>query len=370
MAETSGGGGGGDVRWGIMGTGAIASDFVKVLRTLPGTTVAAVGSRTLARASEFADALELETSSTTALHGSYEALVADESLDVIYVATPSLRHVDDALACLAAGRAVVCEKSMAPSAAEARRVLEAAAAARLFFLHAVWSRFFPAMEELRAVIRSGAIGRVVSAHASFCQNDGAGACSATLETGIYCAQFLLWVFEDAAPVVRGVAANRHPASGHDQHVSAVLEFPCGGVGTLECSLMHASPRAATICGTEGVITVPFPFWCPTRFTVQRMDGAASQRFGPVEAHEAPLPVLEGLGAAAAPAEAAAAPFNFVHSEGLAYEAREVNRCLREGLLEAPAFGATACLRVMQVIEDIRAHWQGADAAAAAAGGTR
>ena len=112
---------------------------------------------------------------------------------------------------------------------------------------------------------------------------------------------------------------------------------------------------------------------------QRANGAShasvkyggTLRFGPVEAHEAPLPVLEGLGAAAAPAEAAAAPFNFVHSEGLAYEAREVNRCLREGLLEAPAFGATACLRVMQVIEDIRAHWQGADAAAAAAaGGTR
>lgn len=329
------------VRWGIMGTGAIASDFVKVLQSLPSTTVAAVGSRSVDRASEFAATIGLDDS--TALHGSYESLAADESLDVVYVATPSLRHVDDALMCLSAGRAVVCEKSMAPSATEAKRVLDAAAAAQLFFLHAVWSRFFPAMSRLRAVLRSGAIGRVTSAHVSFGQNDGAGTCSATLETGVYCVQFLLWVFEDAAPVVHGVVPNLHP-SGQDQMVTATLQFPCGGVGTFECSLMHASPRTATICGTEGVITVPFPFWCPTSFTVQRMDGAASQQFGPEETYSEPLPaVAEG-------------PFNFVNSQGLAYEATEVNRCIRQNLREAPAFGADACLRVMQVIEDIRKHW--------------
>ena len=330
-------------RWGIMGTGAIAADMVRVLKTLPGTTVAAVGSRTSERASAFAEDVGLDASSTV-LHGSYDALVADDSLDVVYVATPSLRHVDDTLACLHAGRAVVCEKSMAPSAADVQRVLDAAAASKLFFLHAVWSRFFPAMEELRRVIRSGVIGEVMSAHASFCQADGAGACSATLETGIYCAQFLLWVFDDAEPEIGGVVHSLDESSGHDQHVAALLSFPNGGVGTMECSLRHASPRAATICGTKGVITVPFPFWCPTTFTVQPMDGSASQTFGEPDTHSASLP------------ESGAGPFNFVNSRGLAYEASEVNRCLKEGLLEAPAFNADSCLRVMKVIDRIRSHW--------------
>ena len=341
------------IRWGIMGTGAIASDFVKVLRSLPDTAVAAIGSRTEERAQQFADELGLDPFTTTT-HSSYANLMADDSLDVVYVATPSLRHVDDSLACLQAGRPVVCEKSMAPSVAEARQVLEAAAATKLFFLHGVWSRFFPAMARLREAIRSGVIGTVISAHASFCQADGAGACSATLETGIYCAQFLLWVFEDASPTVRGVVANMHP-SGHDQHVTALLDFSGGGVGTLECSLMHASPRAATICGTKGVITVPFPFWCPTRFTVQPMDGVASQHFGQEQRVDEALPEVrrseEGSGGGGG-----AAAFNFVHSEGLAYEAAEVNRCLRAGLLETPAFGSEACLKVMQVIEDVRAHF--------------
>ena len=59
----------------------------------------------------------------------------------------------------------------------------------------------------------------------------------------------------------------------------------------------------------------------------------------------------------------AGDFNFVNSQGLAYEAKEVTRCLRSGLLEAPAFDSEACLRVMQVISDIRAHWFAPAAAA-------
>ena len=85
-----------------------------------------------------------------------------------------------------------------------------------------------------------------------------------------------------------------------------------GVGTFECSLRHPSPRAATICGTRGVIVVEYPFWCPTAFTVQQMDGEGSQRFGAPTRHAFDLPPI---------APRADAPFHFVNSQGFAYEAR-------------------------------------------------
>ena len=66
----------------------------------------------------------------------------------------------DSLMCLENGRAVLCEKSMAAEAAEAARVLELARSRKLFFLHGIWSRFFPAMAEIRRLIESGAIGEV------------------------------------------------------------------------------------------------------------------------------------------------------------------------------------------------------------------
>ena len=71
--------------------------------------------RSAERATEFAVSMGIDSGVTT-LHATYDELVADDSLDIVYVATPSLRHVDDSLRCLRAGRAVLCEKSMAPSA--------------------------------------------------------------------------------------------------------------------------------------------------------------------------------------------------------------------------------------------------------------
>mmetsp|Transcript_9349 Transcript_9349/g.31079 ORF Transcript_9349/g.31079 Transcript_9349/m.31079 type:complete len:186 (+) Transcript_9349:2-559(+) len=160
------------VRWGILGTGSIASDFGRVLTSMRGDAeVVAVGSRSGDRAAAFAAELGLVGACA---HSSYEALVADPAVDVVYVATPSTRHVSDSLLCLRAGKAVLCEKSMAPTAAEAAEVLALARERGLFFLHGVWSRFFPAMRALRELLSSGAIGDVTSAHVSFCQNDGAG----------------------------------------------------------------------------------------------------------------------------------------------------------------------------------------------------
>ena len=195
------------------------------------------------------------------------------------------------------------------------------------------------MAALRDVLASGVIGDVRSATCSFGQDDGAGSCSALAETGIYCAQFIVGLRADAAPTVRGVSFDLNEGSGLDQHVAALLEFPGGRTATFECSLCSASPRTATICGTKGVIRVAYPFWCPTSFTVQTMTGPASQQWGEEVTHTFPLPEVPG-------------PFNFVNSEGLAYEAAEASRCVRE-----PARGAgldsAERLRVMRLISDIR-----------------
>ena len=79
----------------------------------------------------------------------------------------------------------------------------------------------------------------------------------------------------------------------DTHVSALLHFPCGGVGTIECSLGHASPREATVCGTKGVLRVPYPFWCPTEFSVQTMSGPASQQWSEPQTYRTALPEVAG-----------------------------------------------------------------------------
>ncbi|KAL7529858.1 hypothetical protein ACHAXR_003192 [Thalassiosira sp. AJA248-18] len=341
------------VRWAIMGTGSIANDMVQILKQLPNTEVIAIGSRSVEGAKRFGDRWDIPRQ-----YGSYDEAASDKDVDICYIATPSLRHPQDCLMAIKNGKAVLCEKSMAPNNIVAKEVLDAAKESNLLFVHGVWSRFFPAMQKVREIIDSGEIGTVRSARASFCQNDGAGSCSALLETGIYCAQFLQWALGDprnsagedggAGPVVRGACQTLHE-SGNDEHVTAIIEFPGNKIGSFECSLAHCSSRSATIYGSAGVIDIPFPFWCPTKVKVTKMTGLGSQQWSEPEIHEFALPSdIEALSTK----DGEVPGFNFVNSQGLAYEAAEVNRCFREGLIESPSFSTQQCIEILRLISDI------------------
>eukprot|EP00584_Thalassiosira_punctigera_P020351 CAMPEP_0172554118 /NCGR_PEP_ID=MMETSP1067-20121228/53243_1 /TAXON_ID=265564 ORGANISM="Thalassiosira punctigera, Strain Tpunct2005C2" /NCGR_SAMPLE_ID=MMETSP1067 /ASSEMBLY_ACC=CAM_ASM_000444 /LENGTH=341 /DNA_ID=CAMNT_0013342427 /DNA_START=67 /DNA_END=1092 /DNA_ORIENTATION=+ len=335
-----------------MGTGSIANDMVQILKQLPDTEVIAVGSRSAEGAKRFGNRWGIPRQ-----YGSYEEATSDKDVDVCYIATPSLRHPQDCLLAIENGKSVLCEKSMAPNHVVATEVLDAAKGSNLLFVHGVWSRFFPAMRKVREIIESGEIGTIRSARASFCQNDGAGSCSALLETGIYCAQFLQWALGDpgaagsedgTGPVVRGACQTLHE-SGNDEHVTAIIEFPGSKIGSFECSLAHCSSRSATIYGSGGVIDIPFPFWCPTQVKVTKMTGLGSQQWSVPEIHEFPLP----SDIVALPTADGDVPgFNFVNSQGLAYEAEEVNRCFRSGLIESSSFSTQQCIEILRLISDI------------------
>jgi predicted dehydrogenase len=70
------------VRWGILGSGLICSDFVQALRSCEGAHVTAVGARSPEKARAFAEANAIPSS-----YGSYEELVADPVVDIVYVGT-------------------------------------------------------------------------------------------------------------------------------------------------------------------------------------------------------------------------------------------------------------------------------------------
>ena len=109
------------LRWGILGTGTIATKFTQGLDAADGHHVAAVGSRTLESADRFGEAHGIPTR-----HGSYADLAADPEVDAIYVSTPHTFHRENTLLCLEGGKAVLCEKPFALNAAQAREMVAAA----------------------------------------------------------------------------------------------------------------------------------------------------------------------------------------------------------------------------------------------------
>jgi len=90
-------------------------------------------------------------------------LLADPEVDVVDITLPTYLHAEWTIKALKAGKHVICEKPMALSSPDARKMVSASRQARrqLFIGHCI--RFWPAYEVARAIIRSGRYGKVLSA---------------------------------------------------------------------------------------------------------------------------------------------------------------------------------------------------------------
>ncbi|MHB1173220.1 MAG: Gfo/Idh/MocA family protein [Lacisediminihabitans sp.] len=101
---------------------------------------------------------------------SVEALLEDDDIDVIHVVTPNSTHVEFALAAIEAGKHVLCEKPLATSTLDARRLAEAASVAGVIATVPFVYRFHPMVREARARVASGETGRLLSIQGSYLQD--------------------------------------------------------------------------------------------------------------------------------------------------------------------------------------------------------
>jgi predicted dehydrogenase len=313
------------VRWGILGTGGIAGLFVQGLGVLPDARAVAVGSRTAASAEAFGERMGIPRR-----HGSYAELAADPEVDVVYVATPHSVHREATLLSLAAGKPVLCEKPFALNAAEAEEMIDAARQRDLFLMEGMWTRFHPAIVEVRRLLAEGRIGevRLVTAHLGWrfapdpahrLYDPGLGG-GALLDLGVYPVSFASMVL--GPPVTVGALAS--PAeTGVDAQTGVLLGYPDGALAVLYCTMQARTPGRAAILGSEGRIELR-DWHSPSGFTLH-LDGAEPERFS--------------FGR---------------DGNGMEFEAAEVARCLRAGERESPAIPLAETLSVMGTLDRVRA----------------
>ena len=107
----------------------------------------------------------------------WRALVASPEIDIVSVTTPNALHKEMALAAIAAGKHVYCEKPLAPSVADAREMTEAAAAAGVRTQVGFNYLCNPMVRRARDMIAAGELGVIRSyrgIHAEDCMADAAG----------------------------------------------------------------------------------------------------------------------------------------------------------------------------------------------------
>ncbi len=261
-----------EVRWGILGTGWIADQFVTSLGRHTRQVVAAVGSRTQQAADRAAAGWGVPVA-----HGSYESLVADADVDVVYVATPHNFHLPHALMAIEAGKHVLVEKPVGLDAGEARAIGAAAERAGVFCMEAMWTLFLPKLDVVRQVLAAGMIGepRAVvcdmgewfDASHRILRADLAG--GPLLDLGTYPVTLATW----ALGVPDTVTAVATPApNGVNGQLSIALSTPAGSTASLQCTVLADTPVTASIAGTDGRIDIARYYYRPGPFSVHLRSG--------------------------------------------------------------------------------------------------
>lgn len=311
------------VRWGILGTGWIAgSAIAPALAELPGAVLHSVLSRDGARAQAFCAPYGARA------HAERDAFLADRALEAVYIATPNFRHVDDVLACAAAGKHVLCDKPLAPDAAQAARLVEACARGRVQLGVGLQLRFHPAHREMARRLAAGMLGTVSHAQAQMCfrypegpspwrrERASAGGGWASADFGSHLAYLLLTLLGPARRV-HAVLGNRVYGYDGEDLCMGLVEFESGATASLLASTgtdggasvlsVHGADGYLTAEGTLGLVPggtlragrgfasepVPFGFEHPTLYHAELDAFGAALRGG------APFPVPGEAGVAAA-----------------------------------------------------------------------
>jgi predicted dehydrogenase len=260
-----------------LGPGGIARAFATDLKTLAGHSVAAVGSRTLSNAEEFVSTFGGKA------YGSYEELVSDESVDAIYVATPHPAHKENVIAALNAGKPVLCEKPFAVNAQEAQEMVAAAAANKVALMEAMWSRFLPHYAQVREIVASGILGKILTVHADHGQRladqniprlvDPLLAGGALLDLGIYPVSFAHMILGNPTKITAsGVLTDRDV----DGQTSMIFDYSSGAQAVLNTTMLEQTPCRAVVAGVNGWLEIDRVFYSPTSMRVSLFDGTVKQ----------------------------------------------------------------------------------------------
>ena len=309
-------------KWGILGTGSIASKFATDLQHLPDAVCYAVGSRSLESAERFGNRFDAVKN-----HGSYEALMADPEVDAIYIATPHPFHKENTLACLAAGKPVLCEKPFAINSADSIEMVQAAREKSVFMMEAMWTRFLPVQVKVREWLAGGMIGEPLSLICDFGFRAGFNPKSrlfdpalgggALLDVGIYTLSYASMVFGSQPEKIAADAFLGE--SGVDEQNAELFTYANGAQAQLSSAVRVTTAQQVRIAGSEGSITVP-DFWHATEATLTKADGSTEKVTG---------------------------------ESGYHFEAMEVMQCVRAGKLESDVMPLDETVDIMRTMDAVR-----------------
>lgn len=209
----------------------------------------------LERAKEVANEFQCKAYET------YEAVLNDEAVDGVLICVSNRYHCDMTVQALQHKKHVLCEKPIAVTIEEAKKMIKTAEEEGRYLMIAHQQRFVPVNQKLKEVLASKKLGKIISFSTAFCHagpefwsvdntnktwfmNKKEAGLGALGDIGIHKADLIRWFIGEDIKYVTSVLGtlDKKDAEGNyigiEDNAFAILESESGIVGTLEASWTH------------------------------------------------------------------------------------------------------------------------------------
>jgi predicted dehydrogenase len=149
----------------VIGTGFMGRVHTEAIRRLGNVEVAVVAAENAQLAAAFAAQTGVERTATN-----FHEVLADPAIEAVHICTPNALHYPIAKAALEADKNVLCEKPLAISASQAGELAELAREKNLANCLNHNLRFYPVVQQMRAMISNGALGDILVVQGTYSQD--------------------------------------------------------------------------------------------------------------------------------------------------------------------------------------------------------
>jgi predicted dehydrogenase len=190
----------------------------------------------------------------SAFHADWRAMLDAANPDAVIITTPNAHHAEIAIECARRGKHILCEKPLATTIADGKAMIAAAKENNVCLMTAFPVRFSPAVGELKRLVKSGALGRIIGASTSnhgsmpggwFVQKELSGG-GAVMDHTVHVADLLRWVLEDEVDEVYAEYARRLHDIPTEDCGQLLLRFRKGTIVSLDTS--WSRPKSYSVWG--------------------------------------------------------------------------------------------------------------------------
>jgi predicted dehydrogenase len=197
----------------------------------------------------------------------FDRILENEDVDAVYIGLPNSMHCEYTVRAASAGKHVLCEKPMAISSGECRKMIDACRQAKVKLMIAYRVHYDPTWRQTFQIIKSGEIGELESFQGGFYGQEALGEWrlnrklaggGALMDLGIYPLNAIRHITGEEPTEFTAVVATREHSDRFaevEQSMEWTMKFPSGILASCGCSYGARGPSYLSIHGEKGDLTM-------------------------------------------------------------------------------------------------------------------